>query len=272
MKFVARTPREGINVSAEHPLKEAVILTVGLAAALAVITIFLVAFVDIVVFFVSPATEARIFADWNFAERLQADETPEGAREAEGLTQRLAAHWPAAPYAFEVGVLDDETPNAIALPGGRILVTRGLLEVVESENELAFVLGHELGHFRHRDHLRRLGRGVALGLVLLAMSGHDGGLLSGPVFDLTTRRFSRGQEAAADAFALELVFAEYGHVADATRFFERERDRAKSLARVAGYFSTHPAPDDRIEALEELARANGWPLTGGIRPRGSTAR
>jgi len=267
MRFVARAPREGINVSDEHPLKEAAILTVGIATVLAGIAFLLVAFVDIVVFFVSPETEARIFADWDFAARLDPSAESEAAPELVALTRRLARHWPDAPYAFELSVIDDDGANAIALPGGTILVTRGLLDQVESENELAFVLGHELGHFRNRDHLRSLGRVVALGLVLMAVSGSDGGLVSGSVVDLTSRRFGRDQEAAADAFALELLFAEYGHVADATRFFERQDRGTIDFGRFAGYFSTHPAADDRIERLDALARARGWPTTGETRPR-----
>ena len=44
--------------------------------------------------------------------------------------------------------------NAVALPGGNIVVFAGLLKEIKSENELAMILGHELGHFAHRDHLR----------------------------------------------------------------------------------------------------------------------
>ena len=56
-----------------------------------------------------------------------------------------------------------------------MIVTAGLLEKVESENELAFIIGHELGHFRNRDHIRGLGRGLAIGILITAVSGNDGG-------------------------------------------------------------------------------------------------
>ena len=63
------------------------------------------------------------------------------------LTDRIASHWPDRPYPLRVGVIDEQEPNAFALPGGTILLTRGLLNVTETENELAFVLGHETAIF-----------------------------------------------------------------------------------------------------------------------------
>ena len=60
------------------------------------------------------------------------------------------------------------------------MVSTGLLEQTASENELAFVVGHEIGHFRNRDHLRGLGRGVAFGLVLAALSTSGAGTAADP--------------------------------------------------------------------------------------------
>src|SRR4030095_7690097 len=96
----------------------------------------------------------------------------------QALVDRLAAHWSDCPYAFRAGVLDEPDPNALALPRGTILVARGLRARVASENELAQVLGHELGHYRARDHLRGLGRGLAAQFVLSAI-GDSGELVSG---------------------------------------------------------------------------------------------
>ena len=109
----------------------------------------------------------------------------------------------------------------MALPGGLIVVTQGLLDQVESENELAFVLGHELGHFRNRDHLRALGRGVVISLFFAVVTGNDVAGLGIKATDLTLRGFSREQETRADEFGLAIVHAEYGHVNQASRLFER---------------------------------------------------
>jgi Zn-dependent protease with chaperone function len=266
MRFVPRTPREGINVSREHPLKEAFVLTAGLVVLLAIVAALLVAFVDIVIYFVPPETEARIFSEWSFSGLLPTDFEDERIKELEDLTDRLRHHWPDAPYDFRLGLIDDESPNAIALPGGTVLVTNGLLEGVESENELAFVLAHELGHFRNRDHLRQLGRGFAFGLLLLAISGQDGGFVSSNVVDITARSFGRRQEAAADLYALELLNREFGHVGGSTDFFERLERRDSRFEGIAGYFSTHPSPADRVERLRAAAAERGWREQGELTP------
>ncbi|MEL6871048.1 MAG: M48 family metalloprotease, partial [Pseudomonadota bacterium] len=127
-------------------------------------------------------------------------------------------------------------------------------------NELAFVLGHELGHFAERDHIRQLGRATALTLFLSAVSSGSGGASVGFSFaDLTLRGFNREQESQADAFGLRLLVSEYGHVADAGAFFTRIAEQASVFDR---YVGTHPAPDDRVAALQRLARQNGWEING----------
>lgn len=262
MRFVARAPREGINVSPEHPLAEAATLIAGLAAALVLITAGIVFFVDIVVMFISPQAEARIFA--KLATPASMSAKVKSAPQLQQLAQRLQRHWPESPYVFTVKLLDEPRPNALALPGGTILVTRGLLDSVGSENELAFVLGHEIGHFRNRDHLRQSGRGFALGLAWLAVGGSNSDLVTNGLFEGTLRSFGRRQELAADRVALQFVHAEYGHVAEALRFLQRQVEEEAKLPGVASYFATHPASADRIEALRRIAADKGWAMTGDV--------
>jgi predicted Zn-dependent protease len=156
-------------------------------------------------------------------------------------------------------------PNAMALPGGLILVTDGLLDRVGSENELAFVLGHELGHFHNRDHLRRLGRGMVYGLLMAALTGGDPSLDPATFAgDLANRGFDREHERQADHFGLSLLQAEYGHVDGSWNFFEsllaEESDKILII-----YLSTHPANATRIQELKIFAKEKGWPLEGELR-------
>jgi len=132
------------------------------------------------------------------------------------------------------------------------------------------VLAHELGHFRNRDHLRGLGRGVAVALLMAATSAAGGGEASRLVAitaDLSQRSYGRDKEADADAFALGLLFAEYGHVAGASDFFQRLPDPTSELGkRIESYLSTHPIDETRVQALEEIARAQSWPVRGQLTP------
>lgn len=265
MRFVARQPKEGINVSDTHPLVEAGTLIVGLTIIFAGIAVALVFLVEIALYFVSTEDEATLFNGWLPDDLVSVAHTDERLLETQLLVDRLATHWPDSPYKFRVEIDDAEIANAMALPGGLIVVTSGLLDQVESENELAFVLGHELGHFKNRDHLRALGRGTVLGLFFAAAFG--GGDASGVgirVADVTLRGFSRGQESDADAFGLAIVNAEYGHVNQSWRLFERWSIEDDSVIRFVSYLSTHPDSGERVVDLKNLAEREGWRIDGDI--------
>jgi len=269
VQYDPKLPADGINTSAEHPLREFALLVAGLiGAVLALIAIAALA-VDRLVPLVPPSLEARWFGGWLTDAAAASD--PRSAP-VQALLDRVVSHWSDAPYPFRAGVIDEPDPNALALPGGAILVTSGLLDRVGSENELALVLGHELGHFRARDHLRGLGRGLAAQLVLGALGG-SGDLVSGlSAFAgaLAQHGFDRRQESQADAFGLSLVHAEYGHVAGARDLFAHlarsQRDAPATGRRLASYLDTHPLSEDRVAALAAEAAAHDWATEGPLTP------
>jgi Zn-dependent protease with chaperone function len=268
VSFHPSLPEDGVNVSRVHPLREAALLTAGVVALGAVLVIAVAVAIDLVVPHLSPDLEVRIFSpSWLIdGESDEGEETDPRLRAARELLGRLERHWSGHPYRFRLGVWSDERPNAVALPGGWIAVTEGLLEGVRSENELAMVLGHELGHFHNRDHLRGLGRGVAVALFTSALAASGAGTasqLAGVAGQLAQRAFDREQELAADRFALALVAAEYGHVVGASDFFQRQSEYEVEPGRgIAGYFSTHPLSAERIEALANVAAERRWSTLG----------
>ena len=184
MRHVPRQPREGINVSKTHPLVEASTLVVGVSILFALLTIALVFLVEIALYFIPVETEKRLFNNYLPDDLITVAPYDERLVATQDLVDSLAKHWPDSPYEFTVEIHDTEAANAMAFPGGLIVVTEGLLDQVESENELAFVLGHEIGHFRNRDHLRALGRIAVLSMVFAAGPGD----VDVTVADLTLRR------------------------------------------------------------------------------------
>jgi Zn-dependent protease with chaperone function len=269
VNFDPSLPDGDVNVSPTHPLREALVLVAGVAGVGIALFLAIAVAVETLVPWIPPSLEARIFSGGWIAEALGPD--TEGARDARAarvaaLLDRLVLHWPENPYSLRVAIHEESTPNALAFPGGFVVVTSGLLDQIESENELAFVLAHELGHFRNRDHLRGIGRGLAFALAMGALGlGGSGGAaqlaaLSG---QLAERGFGREQESEADHFGLTLVQAEYGHVAGAWDFFERLPDPSGAVEKeVVHYLATHPLNEDRIAALEASAAERGWPRSG----------
>ncbi len=265
MKFIPRKPRDGINVSEEHPLVEAGTLIIGIGFIFAVIAVALIFLVEIALYFVPEDKEAALFENWLPDDIVTVSPNDARLQKVDAILWRLSQHYPESPYKFRIEIDDSEDMNAMALPGGLIVVTAGLLDELQSENELAFILGHEMGHFKNRDHMRALGRGVVLGIMFVAISGSGAGTdLSASITDLALRGFSRHQEASADEFGLGIVQQEYGHVADSWRFLERIDAGDGDILELISYLSTHPSPDNRVEALIEHAGDNGWSISGEI--------
>jgi len=266
VRFIPKKPREGINVSDVHPLAEASTLILGLTAIFVAVALLLIFIIEVALYFVPATTEAELFADWMPEDLIAVSPGDNRLHQTQLLVDRLASHWAKAPYKFRVEVDDSEMANAMALPGGLIIVTQGLLDEVESENELAFVLGHELGHFRNRDHLRALGRGIVISLFFTVITGNDVAGLGIKATDITLRGFSRKQESKADEFGLAVVYAEYGHVREASRLFERWDNADSNKRAFISYLSTHPQPGDRVDDLQAIADRDGWPSDGPITP------
>lgn len=181
------------------------------------------------------------------------------------LSARLAARRPYVPYAIRVRVIEQPEAAAHALPGGLLVVTTGLLDVATSENALAWVLAHEIGHFGNRDHLRILGRRLfaALALDVVGVPGpRIGAFLLGAGL-LTSREYTPAQEEAADRFALAALHAEYGHVGGPAALLEAMAAR--------GWPSLHLVASPRragfrVASLRSIAREEGWSGDGDVRP------
>lgn len=161
---------------------------------------------------------------------------------------------------YRVLYVPDSTVNALAVPGDAVIIYQGLLEKMESENELMMVLGHELGHFANRDHLRGLGRNLVLRMAIAYFFGDSGGLQSAIVNAaqvVGNARFSQSQETEADEFGLELLQGTYGQVAGATDFFAKlAQEKGQNLA----ILSTHPAPKRRVKKLKRAIKKRNYTI------------
>ncbi|ABA88461.2 peptidase lipoprotein, M48 family, TPR domain-containing [Syntrophotalea carbinolica DSM 2380] len=178
-----------------------------------------------------------------------------------GVGKRVAqvAERPELPYEFRV--LNDSTPNAFALPGGFVAITRGLLVSLENEAQLAAVLGHEVGHVTARDSVQGMQRGTLLGAGLAVLSAATGSSAYGGVAQkagqlaagLLDNRFSREQERQADRLGVDyMVRAGYnprGSV-QLQEFFYRTVEAGAEPMWLAGLFRTHPFSKERMLALE----------------------
>jgi predicted Zn-dependent protease len=256
VKFTPREIEGNVNVSATKPLSEFAWLVAELVLVVAAVYLLLGLATDLV------ADRIPLEAELLLGKRALSAYTdapnPALDRRLRELVKALPPDSPLHRYRFSVHRVETKTVNAVALPGGNIVVFSGLLEKVRSENELAMVLAHELGHYAHRDHLRGLGRGLGIAVaaqMLLGSNNSAAELVSNAALPLFAR-YSRGQEAAADAFAVDLLQARFGHAGGSGDFFRRLAgepggDRSYLLA-------SHPSPEDRIARIGERIARQGY--------------
>ena len=134
------------------------------------------------------------------------EDSPE-TRYLQGILDRLVEHESSQTLDYQLHVEKSLMVNAMALPGGHIVIYRGLLDRVESENELAMILGHELGHFAERHHLKGLGRGLVLLVLSATLLGDQSGITQFLQDSLATVEsgFSQRQEQQVDEFGLHIL-------------------------------------------------------------------
>ena len=256
MKFTPKYIDENVNVSKTHPLAELAWLVGGMLLLALVFYLVLGVTADLAV--AKIPIKAEVWLGEYFVDSFEANEDEALRRRLQTLLDNLPADSPLHKYSFTVQLVKNNEVNALALPGGHIVVFSGLVEQAESENELAMVLAHELGHFAHRDHLKRLGRGLGLSVAAMLVFGEDSAIsrLVSNLFLVTESSYSRQQESDADRFGLELLVNSYGHAGGATDFFARVGKKAGS--RAPYLLASHPHPDDRIEELQSLISENGY--------------
>ena len=211
---------------------------------------------------------ARVPVSWEerFGRSIVEHLVPAGKACAEPTRQRiiddivkaLIAPLPRTPYTFRVTVVDDPTVNALAAPGGFIVVFRGLLERTRTPEELAGVLAHEIQHVLQRHATKALVQHVSTGLLFTALTGDVSGVMAYGLESarvLATLRYSRAAEEEADAGGMRLLLAARIDPAGMIAFFEGMEKRRGEAPGLLTYLSTHPAPEERVARLTRLARA-----------------
>ncbi len=184
---------------------------------------------------------------------------PNLQRYVDDIGQSLAkvSHRPNIQYHYEV--IDKPFINAFALPGGYVYITRGLLAHLNSEAELAGVLGHETGHITARHGVKRLQKAMASQLILagVAITTESEGFVQGSSILLTAalQTYSRRDEHQADELGGLYAFKAGYDPKENMGFLRTLKKMDKTTpSAVEVIFRTHPLTDDRIERVEAQSR------------------
>lgn len=166
---------------------------------------------------------------------------------------------PHLPWSFQV--VDDPTPNAFALPGGFIFLTRGMMNLIDSEAELAAILGHEIGHVTARHSVSQMSRaqlaqfGLGLGSIFFPSAAQSFGGLAQTGTQLLLLRYGRDAERQSDELGFRYALREGYEIREMDDIFVTlmRLGEASGRSSLPSWLSTHPAEPERIAAAQARA-------------------
>lgn len=161
------------------------------------------------------------------------------------------------PYEFHL-LADERTVNAFALPGGQVFITAALFSRLKNEDQVAGVLGHEIGHVIHRHGAERMSRtGFINGLIQSVMIGSGGdqsmAQIANVVGNYTSMSYGRDQELESDDFGVRLML-EAGYNPEELIGVMDVLEEASGGSRTPEFQSTHPSPENRREKIREAIK------------------
>jgi predicted Zn-dependent protease len=175
------------------------------------------------------------------------------------IGKRMAAQSERPNLPWEFHVVDDAAVNAFAIPGGFIYVTRGLMGAINTEAELASVLGHEIGHVTHRHSVQQISKsqlaqlGLGIGSILSSDIARFGQLASAGL-SLLFLKYGRDAENQADQSGFRYALQQNYDVREMPKVFQTlsRISETGGAGKLPEWLSTHPNPENRIERTEKM--------------------
>jgi Zn-dependent protease with chaperone function len=152
-------------------------------------------------------------------------------------------------YKLHIVVIKEKLVNAFALPGGTIVITTGIIKHMNSPEELAALLGHEVTHVNNRHSLRSMLKNMSVSAATSLVFGNSSSIINGAAY-LNQLSYSRGLEAEADKTGIELL--RRNHVNPIGMVKLMEDLQAQEKIQPVGFLSTHPLTKERIKAAKKV--------------------
>jgi predicted Zn-dependent protease len=180
----------------------------------------------------------------------------------------LQAERPDLPWRF--GVIESPTINAFAAPGGYVLITRGLYEILDNESQLAGVLGHEIGHIVKRHHISVMQQSAAVSAGARLVQQSRNALVNnliGTGAEVMARGLDKSAEFEADQIGVILAARAGYSPTGLVDVLHKLSARGASDASLALLFKTHPSPGDRLTQLGDALAPRMPQLPPGREPQ-----
>ncbi len=256
--YQAKIPSKNHNVSTESLIAKSFQIILSLIIFILISIVFVYLSLGIIISF-APINFGKILGE-SFAKNFQAESKSVPYQQEEQIQNIFAKLKNVDPQlqSLELRIINsNDLVNAFALPGGIIIIGTGLLEELKSEQEIAMILGHEIGHQVNRDYLQRLSKSALILVIYSAITvGGSEVPIASSLNDLLDLSFSRRQELNADQFGLELLNKVYHSSFGAVEAFQSILQIENKLSTNHKFLDlnilkTHPDTKYRIKKLSE---------------------
>ncbi len=253
MKYTPVDIEENVNISKVSPLVQAFQIMAGFFIVVAALFVVCSIFADFIVQYIPIEWEHKLFV------KNTKSKYPQTQAKLNELVQGLCKKTKSKNCKYyKLNIITCKQPNAYASLGGQILVTDSFLKFIKSENELSFVLSHELSHIINKDPEKNLSRQILMGLILsiFTQDAKVAEIMNYSANNVTLA-YSREVEKRADLEAVETINNYYGNTAGSIDLFERIMKKDKN-PEIFYYFSTHPPYQSRIENIKNYIKENNY--------------
>ena len=257
MRYTPKLPKEGINTPKENFLFSLFKLILSLVVSIIVFYIIITIAINITISYLPNSYEKKLVY---FIRNHMNFKKYEQNRYLQNIVNKMQK---CSQIPYKVKIYTEETGkiNAFALPSGEILITSALLKKMKNENELAFVVGHELGHLKHRDNFKDFTKALIFSSISLFLGDEYRQILYSTL-DITKSRYSQSQELNADRFGVDEVACAYGGVNGVNLFFESMKKKDSWVH----ILSDHPDFAKRIQEIKKHIRAKNFNTKNALLP------
>ncbi len=155
-------------------------------------------------------------------------------------------------FTWEVFIIkDDSVLNAFCVPGGYMYVYTGLIKYMNSEDELAGVMGHEMAHADRRHTTDQMTKQYGIEMLLSIALGGNKGTLTTIAENLLLLKYGRDAEREADKYSVTYLCPTDYKADGFSNFFDKLAADGQNSGKIDAFFSTHPSPDERVKNIKE---------------------
>jgi Zn-dependent protease with chaperone function len=248
---------DNINVTEENPLKEFFKIIVQLIVYI-VLFYFLIFFGSgIIIKTLSIEKQIKLENFITNLSHIKTKEISEGDKDRLSKVRNLILEndvkFPKTSK-LDIGIIDHEEMNALCFPNGNIYITDKLYEKLDTDEKLTFVIAHEMGHYKNRDHLMNLRKSISSSAVIVSLCvlGIESNVatLVTETMDLSDYKYSKRVEANADKYAAKRLLSLYGNTNGGIEVINILKDGEYNIE--FDMLSTHPSLNKRILYLKKV--------------------